>query len=152
MRSWLLIGPACWLLGVAIATAGSLYTVGQLGRGLLSRPAYRVSVAIVTRSPAPAMRAAAMLPVRRRQQRPARPGTAVETTGGTAEAACERGAAYLLYEIPRQGFGIRDLRPGPASTASVTFRNSTGWLVLRVTCTVGGYPAEHVSRLRPVGG
>jgi hypothetical protein len=173
VRSWLLIGPVGWLLGVVIATAGSLYTVDQVGRGLLDRPAYRISVAVVSRqfpqvrydrppatthsasaSSAPAMRSAAMFPARRARQHPtASPGRVIATPAGSAEAVCEHGAAYLIYEVPRQGFSIRDLRRGPASMASVTFMNSTGGLILRVICTANRwYPLMHVSPLSRAGG
>jgi hypothetical protein len=166
VRSWLLIGPAGWLLGVVIATAGSLYTVDQLGRGLLDRPAQGVSVAIVSKQfpqatthstraySAPAMRSAAMVPARRARQHPsASQGRVIATPGGSAEAVCEHGAAYLVYEVPRQGFSIRDLRRGPASTASVTFMNSTGGLILRVICAATRwYPLTHVSLLSRGGG
>jgi hypothetical protein len=177
VRSWFLIALAGWLLGVVVATAGSLYAVDQLGRGLLGRPAYGVSLAEVssqlpgmssghrtppsttppsTRSPSPpsgaAMRAA-MVPARPLRQRSSIGQVrTINTAGGTAEARCEHGLAYLIYEMPRQGFSARDRRPGPASAASVTFENSTGGLVLRVTCASAGYPVGHVAPVRPAGG
>ena len=164
MRSRLLIGATGWLLGAVTATAGSLYAVDQLGQGLLAQHSKRVSVAMVnaelaqdhsrrsapavTQSPSasasPALKGrAAHVPHRRRQ--PASTEAEFSTPGGTAGATCSQGKARLLYESPGQGYGVDDLVAGPATAASVTFTNSRGGVVLRVTCGSAGSPAKHVS-------
>jgi hypothetical protein len=175
VRSWLLIGLAGWLVGTVVATAGSMYAIDQLGRGLLDRPASRVSIALVnselarassehpvpppTHSPgtssatSPAPRAAAVVPATRARPRPpASQGRLIDTAGGTAAVACGRGGARLLYAIPRQGFSVRDPQWGPSFEASVTFSNTTGWLVLRVVCTEAGYPLKRLSTFGEAAG
>lgn len=168
MRSRLLIGATGWLLGAVTATAGSLYAVDQLGQGLLTEHTKRVSVAMVnaelaqnhprhsapavtqtpSRTPRPSSSASpsgrpAHAPHNRRNQA----GAEVEfsTPGGTAGAVCSQGKARLLYESPGQGYGVDDLVTGPATAASVTFTNSSGGVVLRVTCSAAGQPAKQVS-------
>src|SRR5260370_22842100 len=42
-----MLGVGAWLLGAVSATAGSLYAVDQLGKGLLEQHAGRISVAAV---------------------------------------------------------------------------------------------------------
>lgn len=167
MHSRLLIGATGWLLGAVTATAGSLYAVDQLGQGLLAQHTKRVSVAMVntelaqensaprtagptqaaTGSPRPSTsrKSGAHKPSSQQHQRAAGVQATFSTTGGTAEAVCKHGQVWLLYEIPGQGYNIDDPQPGPSSAASVTFTNSSGGVVLRVTCSSAGAPVSHVS-------
>lgn len=180
MPSRLLIGASGWLLGAVTATAGSLYAVDQLGQGLIAQHSKRVSVAMVNRelaqenrerpaagstpsahSSPSASASASSRPVRKAGQAPGTrshrlrtPSTTrvLNSAGGQVEAACKQGDAYLVYEIPGQGFDIHDLRPGPAAGASVAFTSSTGGVQLKVTCSSTGIPVEHVSSLSWGGG
>jgi hypothetical protein len=47
VRSRILIGAGAWLLGAAMATAGSMYAVDQLGQGLIDQHSKQVTVAMV---------------------------------------------------------------------------------------------------------
>lgn len=172
MPSRLLIGAAGWLLGAVTATAGSLYAVDQLGQGLVDGHTKRVSVAMVnnelaqenserpipaaarSQSPSPRPSVSASRSVRAAGTVPGKPphqhssaglGLVMSTTGGTAEAECQPGGAYLVYVSPAQGYDVHHLQRGPAPAASVTFANSTGGVALRVTCTSSGDPVKHVS-------
>lgn len=171
MRSRLLIAATGWLLGAVTATVGSLFAVDQLGQGLLAQHTKRVSVAMVNRelaqenserpgaaatirgqSPSPSPSASGSHGVRAsrtvhgtRRHDPPGPGRVLNTAGGQAEARCEAGGAYLVFASPGQGYDLNDLHRGPAQVASVTFTNSSGGVVLRVTCTSSGTPVGRTS-------
>jgi len=173
VRSRILLGVGAWLLGAILATAGSLYAVDQLGNGLLAQPS-QTSVAMVNAelalenserlgpSAAPsasgsASPAAAFGPGRNPLRRPARqagspaPGVLLASPDGTAVATCARGAAYLVYWSPQQGYEADQVVRGPRPVASVAFRNSAGGgVVLSVSCR-GATPAEHLAPIQPDG-
>lgn len=72
-------------------------------------------------------------------------GTLLESSGGSVLAECQGANAYLLAWSPAQGFGVDDVRRGPALTASVTFTNGPVTEVqIRVSCK-GGVPVANVS-------
>jgi eukaryotic-like serine/threonine-protein kinase len=72
-------------------------------------------------------------------------GTWLNSAGGSVLAECQGANAYLLAWTPAQGFGVDDVRRGPALTASVTFTNGPSSEVqMQVSCN-GGVPVAHVS-------
>lgn len=177
MRSRVLVGVGAWLLGAVSATVGSLYAVDQLGQGLLEQHSTQESVARVNAelaaenseraTPMPASSPAARLSpnapgsapqAKRVAKHPtARPGPGnsgqlLRSPDGTAMAVCEQGGARLDYWIPAQGFEAFDVVRGPLPTASVTFKNSSGGVVMKVTCSGSGTPVEHLSSLNWGGG
>ncbi len=168
-----MLGVGAWLLGAVSATAGSLYAVDQLGKGLFEQHAGRISVAVVNaelaqansgrlshapapspsppstapgHSHAPRKRAAAVPTHRPAQPGPVGAGKLLTSAGGTAEATCQNGLARLLYWSPQQGFAVYHVDAGPSSVAEVTFTDFSGGVVMRVTCSSSGVPAAHVSR------
>lgn len=174
MRSRVLFGVGAWVLGAVSATAGSLYAVDLLGQGLLEQHTKQVSVAMVNAelardssaapspsrslptsapgrspsgSPSP-VRPAAHPSTRPAAHRTSPPATGVSrlltSPGGTAEARCGTGGAYLVYWSPAQGFEADDVSRGPATVASVKFNGASWGVLLRVTCS-SGVPVKHVS-------
>jgi len=164
-----MLGVSAWLLGALSATAGSLYAVDQLGQGLLEQHAGRISVAMVnaelarenvSQAPGPSLspspsaaprysrtpqKRAASAPIRRPARHvPANAGKLLNSAGGTAAATCQNGLAHLLYWSPQQGFAVHHVQAGPTSVAEVSFTDSSGGVVLHVTCS-SGVPAAHVS-------
>lgn len=170
MRSRILLGAGAWLLGTASATAGSIIAVGQLGQGLLAPQSKPVAVAIINSelalensertlwspspsplsSPAPARtQGAGAHPARPSPTR--NPVQLLTSPDGSAGAVCEQGGAYLAYWSPQQGFEADNVVRGPLPVARVTFRGSSGGIVMKVTCRAG-VPAEHLSDLQWGGG
>ncbi len=174
-----MLGVGAWLLGAVSATAGSLYAVDQLGKGLFEQHAGRISVAVVNaelaqansgrlghapapspsppstapgHSHAPRKRAAAVPTHRPAQPGPVGAGKLLTSAGGTAEATCQNGLARLLYWSPQQGFAVDHVEAGPSSVAEVTFTDSSGGVVMHVTCSSSGVPAAHVSTFQWGGG
>jgi hypothetical protein len=166
VRSRILLGVSAWLLGAVSATAGSLYAVDQLGEGLLAQHSKEISVATVnaelalensdksgsvTPSPSPSARHPAPRARHSSTPRPAHPvrpaSKLLTSSGGTAAASCTNGLAHLLYWSPGQGFEVDDVNAGPSRVANVSFTNSSGGVVLHVTCGAGGVPQAHVSPL-----
>lgn len=154
MSSRYLAAVAAWVLGVAIATAGSIIAVNELAHGLLGQPAQQLvgararethSTAIAPSPPAPL---ATSVPAGRVRtpavsaapQAPA--GTFLNSPDGSVVASCQPGGAYLQYWSPAQGFEADDVTRGPAPVASVTFEGSGG-VVVRVSCS-SGTPAAQV--------
>src|SRR5258708_7889919 len=139
-----MLGIGAWLLGAVSATAGSLYAVDQLGKGLFEQHARPISVAVVNaelapansgrqshapapspsppstapgHSHAPRKRAAAVPTHRPAQPGPVGAGKLLTSVGGTAEATCQNGLARLLYWSPQQGFAVDHVEAGPSSVA-----------------------------------
>ena len=171
-----MLGVSAWLLGALSATAGSLYAVDQLGQGLLEQHAGQISMAMVNAelaqenvsqapapSPSPSPSAAprhsrtpdkrtASAPIHRPARHvPANAGKLLNSAGGTAAATCQNGLAHLQYWSPQQGFAVHHVQAGPTSVAEVTFTDSSGGVVLHVTCS-SGVPAGHVSTFQWGGG
>jgi hypothetical protein len=147
-------------MGVAAATAGSLYAVGQLGHDLLMQQSKQVSVSMVNselalenaehKTPLPGLSPSAsrivppLHPLRKHDASPPKatpatsPGLLLTSPDGTAVAVCQQGLAYLVYVTPYNGFEVDDLFRGPARYASVTFQGqSGGGIVMTVSCTAG---------------
>lgn len=153
MRSRILIGGGAWLLGVVTATAGSMYAVDQLAQGLLSQQSKQVSVAMVNAELARESADSVLHPQGQATPAataPAGGGNAVGSTGprtsdgqlltspdGNAVAACRPAGPYLVYWSPQPGYEATHVVRGSGTRASVTFRNSSGGLVLSVTCQDG---------------
>jgi hypothetical protein len=181
VRSRILLGVGAWVLGAASATAGSLYAVDQLGQSLVAQHTKQISVAMVnaelalentdgttqgasptsspstSASPSPSAshrrhRPAAVLPGKAHRVVHQQSSKLLTSQGGTAAASCDNGLARLLYWSPAQGFEADDVFKGPATVASVKFTDSTGGVLMRVTCTSAGTPAAHVSSLSWGGG
>lgn len=170
MRSRILLCVGAWTLGTACATAGSVIAVGQLGDGLLAPQSKPVAVAIVNSelalentertlwSPTPApLSSPADSPAQAagsHSHSPAptpNPVRLLTSSDGSVGAACEEGGAYLAYWSPQQGFEADDVVRGPLAVAAVTFRSSSGGLVMKVTCRAG-IPVEHLTQLQWGGG
>ena len=176
MRSRILLGVGAWVLGASAATAGSLYAVDQLGQSLLTQHTKEISVAMVNAELAleNAATGNADSDTRRRPRHRERPtrGTGARllpladrarsvqqqasklltSPGGTAAASCDGGLARLLYWSPAQGFEADDVSKGPSRVASVSFTDSSGGVVMRVSCNAAGVPVAHVSPLSWGGG
>jgi hypothetical protein len=170
VRSRVLLGAGAWLLGAVAATAGSLLAVEQLGQGILAQQSTELSVSEVNArlaaekgdaGTAPTVRAhpsqsESPTPIASKRHktskpvRPARPaqsagnGRLIPSADGTAFAECRTGGAYLVYWTPQIGFAAAHVVQGPAAVASVTFRNSTDGVVMKVSCQ-GGAPVAHLT-------
>jgi hypothetical protein len=165
-----MIGLGAWLLGALAATAGSMIAVGALANGLLSPQTQLLAGApsgadlgaggSVGTSPAPS---ASVSPSQSRASGRPSPGpnagaggaapqsvapTLLTSADGSVLAACQSGGAYLIYWSPDQGFTADDVARGPAQVASVTFSNTAGGVVMRVTCP-SGTPVAHVVAITP---
>ena len=79
---------------------------------------------------------------------PARPGAApvgprpttpqtFASEGGAIVADCQDDQAYLRSWTPTEGFKVKKLNPGPATSASVELRNRGVSVVMTVTCRSG---------------
>lgn len=153
MRSRVLVGAGAWLLGAVTATTGSMYAVGQLGQDLLSQQSKQVSVAMVNAELARESAENVLRP-----QSPAKPTATASSGGGNATgsatprpsdgqlltspdgsavAVCRAAGPYLVYWSPQQGYEAAHVVRGPSPVVSVTFRGSSGGLVLSVTCQDG---------------
>lgn len=179
MRSRILLGVGAWVLGAAAATAGSMYAVDELGQSLLAQHAKQMSVAKVNSelalekadrtsaavspessasvSPSPAESRSPQRPAGphdggRAGHTPALASKLLTSRGGTTAASCGNGLARLLYWSPAQGFEADDVSKGPARAASISFTDSSGGVLMRVTCTSAGVPVAHVSQLSWDGG
>jgi hypothetical protein len=159
-----LAAVAAWVLGVAIATAGSIIAVNELAHGLLSQPAQELVGAKAREShpaalssapapsvtPAPSGRSAtggAATPATSAAPPPP-PGTFLSSPDGSVVASCEPAGAYLQYWSPAQGFEADDVARGPAAVARVTFEGPAGGVVMHVSCA-GGTPAAQLTALSP---
>jgi hypothetical protein len=67
---------------------------------------------------------------------------------GSVLASCQSAGAYLVYWSPDQGYTADDVTRGPAAVASVTFSNTAGGVVMRVSCQ-SGTPVAHVLPISP---
>jgi hypothetical protein len=74
--------------------------------------------------------------------------TLLTSADGSVLATCQSGGAYLVYWSPDQGYTADDVTRGPASVASVTFSNTAGGVVMRVSCS-SGTPVAHVFTISP---
>jgi hypothetical protein len=74
--------------------------------------------------------------------------TLLSSADGSVLASCQSGGAYLVYWSPDQGYTAGNVTRGPASVASVTFSNTAGGVVMRVSCT-SGTPVAHVFSISP---
>jgi hypothetical protein len=173
MRSRL-VGASVWLLGAAIATAGSMLAVSGLTHGLFGSGAQPLTQTIVggnlagyqahggqRSSPRPGAatgdenddeetgsygrsRVIAMP-----SATPSRPssgsgGSLLVSRGGTVMASCQSGRAYLQYWSPNQGYRSDDVFRGPALQASLVFERFRSELQVVVTCR-GSRPIAHLS-------
>lgn len=167
MSSRFLVGLGAWLLGVGIATTGSMIAVHELAHGLLVSQTQQLgagatAVGLVegSASPSPspaapsAIASSSRRPVKRHTVRPSASsdaptpaGTLLESGEGSVMADCVTGGAYLLYWSPDQGFQAEDVSRGPSSVASVTFRglSASVSVVMRVSC-LAGTPIAHLHR------
>jgi hypothetical protein len=74
--------------------------------------------------------------------------TLLTSADGSVLASCQSAGAYLVYWSPDQGYTADDVTRGPAAVASVTFSNTAGGVVMRVTCQ-SGTPVAHVLPISP---
>ena len=162
MSSRYVAAIAAWLLGAAIATAGSVIAVNELAHGLLTQPAQQLvatkaheshATVAPSSSPAPSVtqvrtsRAPTPTPaVSTAPQTPA--GTFLSSPDGSVVASCGPGGAYLQFWSPDPGFHADDVARGPAAVASVTFEGSGGGVVMRVSCP-SGTPVAHLTVISP---
>ncbi|MFB9185688.1 serine/threonine-protein kinase [Dactylosporangium sucinum] len=68
--------------------------------------------------------------------------------GGTATARCADGLAELTGWAAAKGYKVETVRPGPAATATVTFRHGNDLVDVAVTCTGGTPRADVTARKR----
>jgi hypothetical protein len=168
VRSRFLIGAGAWLLGAVTATTGSMIAVGALAHGLLSPQTQLLagapsgadldagdsptSTASASISPGPSASSAEPSPGPSPVAGGAAPQSAapmlLTSADGSVLASCQSGGAYLVYWSPDQGFTADDVTRGPASVASVTFSNTAGGVVMRVSCP-SGTPVAHVFSISP---
>jgi hypothetical protein len=167
VRSGFLIGAGAWLLGAVTATTGSLVAVSALAHGLLSPQTQLVSgtpagmdldagssASPTAPGPSPSPSAATLQPSSGPSTmaggaiRPTAPPTLLTSADGSVLASCQSAGAYLANWIPDQGFTADDVTRGPAAVASVTFSNTAGGIVMRVSCS-SGTPAAHVLPISP---
>ncbi len=170
MRSGFLIGAGAWVLGALTATTGSMIAVGALAHGLLSAqtqlfagvpsranldaggsvsPTPAVSASI---SPSPPAGPVRPTPGLRPLAGGAAPSSVAPTlltsADGSVLAACQSGGAYLVYWSPDQGYTAHNVTRGPAPVAKVTFSNTAGGVVMRVSCS-SGTPVAQVFPVSP---
>ena len=171
MRSRFLIGAGAWLLGALTATTGSMIAVGALAHGLLSPQTQLLAGAPSSAdldagdsdSPTPAAPSASFSPSQSAgtpqpssssgamaggAASPSVAPTLLTSADGSVLAACQSGGAYLVYWSPDQGYTADDVARGPAPVASVTFSNTAGGVVMRVSCP-SGTPVAHVLSISP---
>src|SRR5260370_38809415 len=112
-----MLGVGAWLLGAVSATAGSLYAVDQLGKGLFEQHAGRISVAVVNAELAQANSG-------RLSHAPAPSPSPPSTAPGHSHAPRNRAAALPTHRPPQPGpVGARHLLPSAALTADATRQN-----------------------------
>lgn len=171
MRSSFLIGAGAWLLGAVTATTGSMIAVGALAHGLLSPQTQQLvgapsggdidaggavdpTLPGVSASSSPSASAVPVQPSSGLGPQagggaaPAAAPTLLTSADGSVLAACQPAGAYLVYWSPNQGYSADDVSRGPAAVASVTFSNTAGGVVMRVTCPSGA-PVARVSSIAP---
>lgn len=71
-------------------------------------------------------------------------GTLLTSAGGSVEASCKPGGAYLISWSPAQGYEVGDVVRGPAAVASIQFERLTTELDMTVSCS-SGTPVAKVS-------
>jgi hypothetical protein len=171
VRSGFLIGAGAWALGAVTATTGSMIAVGALAHGLLSpqtqllagAPSSAHLDAGTSASPTPSAVSASISPSPSAASAEPSPGlskvaggaaqqsaapTLLSSADGSVLASCQSGGAYLVYWSPDQGYTANAVTRGPATEAKVTFSNSAGGVVMRVSCS-SGTPVAHVFSLSP---
>jgi len=74
------------------------------------------------------------------------PGILLTSPDGSTEATCMSGGAYLSYWSPQPGFEVDDVMRGPAAVASVSFRDVSGGIEIRVSCD-SGVPVKRLVKL-----
>jgi hypothetical protein len=168
VRSRFLFGAGAWLLGAVTATTGSMIAVGALAHGLLSPQTQLLAgapgaadldvgdsptpTASPSISPTPSASSAAPSPGPSPVAGGAAPQSAAPTlltsADGSVLATCQPGGAYLVYWSPDQGYSADNVNRGPAPVASVTFSNTAGGVVMRVSCQ-SGTPVAHVFSISP---
>jgi hypothetical protein len=164
VSSRFLVGLGAWLLGVGIATTGSMIAVHELAHGLLVSQAQQLGaggtpagLTVGSASPSPTASPSATASTRRHLKRriappspgldpPTQAGTFLDAGDGSVIATCESGGAYLLSWIPNQGYWAEDVGRGPAAIAKVTFRGQGGGVLVSVFCSAGS-PVAHVTQL-----
>jgi hypothetical protein len=174
MRSRLLVGASAWLLGVAVATGGSMLAVSSLTHGLFGSGAQQLTQTTVgsnltgsqahsgqRRSLRPSSTAGddnddeetgsygrpgviAMPSATPSRSSPRSGGSLLVSQGGSVMASCQSGRAYLQYWSPNQGYRSDDVFRGPALQASLVFESFRSEFRLLVTCK-GSRPVAHVS-------
>jgi hypothetical protein len=133
-----LIGITAWAATAAVATGIGIAAISVLGAGITDhgvRPltpgqVERALASPQTTTPAPGVTSSA----------PAAGTTrALSTPGGSVLARCgPADTAYLLSWTPAQGYGVDDVRRGPAPRASVKLEADHGRkLIIEVTCRSG---------------
>jgi hypothetical protein len=171
VRSGFLIGASAWLLGAVAATTGSMIAVSALAHGLLSpqtellsgtpsnadidagrsvSPTPPTASPSISPSPSalPIQPSSGLGPQAGGAEPPREAPTLLTSTDGSVLASCQPGGAYLVYWSPNQGYTADDVFRGPAQVASVTFRNTAGGVLMRVSCS-SGIPVAHVSSISP---
>jgi len=166
------MGVGAWLLGAIGATGGSLLAVDQLGQGLLGQHTKEISVAIVNAELATSDRGSGQQPAASRSAAPqasrssgsasaspspthttqtvpvtTNPKKLLTSRGGTAIASCRNGSARLWVWSPGQGYAVVRVDPGPSATASVTFGDSSGRVIMLISCNSSGAPVERVKSI-----
>lgn len=130
-----MLAAGLWVLVAAVATVIGLVAVNAAGTGVLGTTAEPLTPGqvhaalsrtkpIATTSPSSAATARG---VRR----------TLASAGGTVVAQCANTRVTLLSWSPAQGYEADDISRGPASRASIKFKNDNTELTLAVTCRNG---------------
>jgi hypothetical protein len=155
MRHRSLLAAGGWLAAAVVATLAGLAAVRVIGEGITSsagadvltpREAARQlasasPLASPTSGPVPgpsrstpeaspsAVGSSAASP------RPAR--KLVSTPGGTVVAECDGSVVRLKSWAPAQGYGVKQVKPGPDEHAEVSFEGASGRVEIRLRCANG---------------
>ncbi|MCO5972653.1 hypothetical protein [Actinoallomurus soli] len=153
MTRRVLIGITAWAAAAAVSTGIGIAAISVLGAGITDRgvrpltpdQVERALAAGTTPAPAATTPATPTAPAATATSQgtsgaPAAATTrALSTSGGSVLARCgPADAVYLLSWTPAQGYGVDDVKRGPASRASVKLEADHGRkLVIQVTCRSG---------------
>jgi len=134
-----------WLAAGLLATLVGTAAIDSLGAGLFDEPGadgaigadevrrrLAADASVFPTAPAPMPPASTVAP----GTGPAPVSTAVPTPGGTVYATCTGDTVLLNAYNPAAGFEVDDPAPGPAVSASVTFKRGRGSGMSEITVVV----------------
>ncbi|MFJ7219896.1 hypothetical protein [Amycolatopsis sp. NPDC098790] len=136
---------AGWLLAAAVTAGAGTVALDVVGAGLLGPQNQPLSADDVARAleTVPSSSTPVPPPTTPSSSAPAPRGLTVP--GGSVVAKCVDGRVTLLSWSPDPGYRTDDVSRGPATTASVKFKNDGTENVVVVTCQAGEPHAETVA-------